>query len=68
MKLADQDTALPSNKVIAMSAVTIAFHYGSGNVLPPEILEAWGVLIQVGLALGAAWFTPDRPNVPRVAP
>lgn len=65
MTLANQPDALPSNKVIAMSAVTIAFHYGSGLVLPPEVLEAWGVLIQVGLAFAAAYLTPDRLNKPR---
>jgi len=65
MTLANQSNSLPTNKAIAMAAVTVAFHYGSGAVLPAPILDAWGVLIQVGLALGVAWFVPDKENVPR---
>lgn len=65
MTTARQPDNLPSNKMIAMAAVSIAFYYGGDEVLPPAIMEAWGVLIQVGLAMGTAWFVPDRPNVPK---
>lgn len=65
MTLANQQSAMPSNKMIAMAVVTVAFHHSAGLVVPPEVLDAYGVLMQVGLALGAAWFVPDRANVPK---
>lgn len=65
MTLANQPDPLPSNKVIAFAAVTILYHHFSGAAVPPEVAEAYGVFIQIGLGLAAAWFVPDRMNIPR---
>jgi len=65
MKLAKQPDSLPSNKVIAMAVATLAFHYTADQFIPPEVMTAWGTVLQVAIAVGAAWFTPDRVNVPK---
>lgn len=65
MKLAKQPDALPSNKVVILAAITILTYHFGGSIMPPEIMEAYGVLISVALATLAAWLTPDRANVPR---
>ena len=60
-----QPDALPTNKAMAVAAVTVVmFHFSpSEAVLPPEIADAYGVLLHAALALGVAWFVPDRPQV-----
>lgn len=65
MTLANQPSPMPSNKVIAFAAVSLLTYHFQGSVLPPEVVEAYGVFIQVGLALVTAYMVPDRANVPR---
>jgi len=65
MTLANQPDPLPTNKVVVMAAITILTYHFGGALIPPEVMEAYGVLISVALAILTAWATPDRPNVPR---
>lgn len=65
MTLAKQPDSLPTNKVVVMAAITVlAYHFG-GDLIPPEVMDAYGVLISVALATAGAWLTPDRLNVPK---
>lgn len=64
MNLAMQMSVLPTNKLIVMNALAIlTFHFG-GSVIPPEVMDAYGFFISLGLGLIGAWFTPDSPNIP----
>lgn len=64
METARQTTILPTNKLLVMSImVVISYHLG-GMALPPEIVEAYGVIISTIIGVGTAWFVPDAPNVP----
>jgi hypothetical protein len=65
MTLANQPDALPSNKVVILAVITVLAHHFGEGFIPPEVMEAYGVLISVALAAIAAWFVPDRANVPR---
>ena len=65
MTLANQPDPLPSNKMVVMAALTVAAYHFGGTFIPPEIMEAYGVLISVALALLTAYVTPDRANTPR---
>ena len=66
MTLANQPSAMPTNKVVAMASITVlAYHFG-GDIIPPQVMEAYGVLISVALAGVGAWLVPDRANVPKV--
>jgi hypothetical protein len=64
MTLAVQPDMLPTNKLLAFAVMTLVLHYASAALPPPEILDAWMILIDVGLPLVVAWFVPDRPNIP----
>lgn len=86
MPLARQPDGLPTNKSavastvasVVTSGITIAAFTADGQLLPPEITEAYGVFIYGIVALvvslvatimprvGVAWWVPDRPNqIPR---
>lgn len=65
MTLANQPSALPSNKMVAMAALTVLTYHFGGDIIPPEVMEAYGVIISVGMAVVTAWFVPDRPNIPK---
>jgi hypothetical protein len=65
MTLANQPDSLPSNKVVVMAALTVLTYHFGGGLIPYEVMEAYGVLISVALALVAAYIIPDRANVPK---
>lgn len=65
MTLANQPDPLPSNKMVIMALLTVLTYHFGGGFIPPEVMEAYGVLISVALALVAAYVTPDRANTPR---
>lgn len=65
MQVADQVSTMPTNKMVVMALITVlAYHFG-GDIIPPEVMEAYGVLISVALAGIGAWLVPDRANIPR---
>lgn len=65
MTLANQPDPMPTNKVVALAAITVLTYHFGGAIVPSEIMEAYGVLISVAIAALGTWFVPDRANVPR---
>jgi hypothetical protein len=63
--MARQPDALPTNKLIAFSTVTLLVHHTQDAVVPPAIVEAYGVMIEIVIAGIIAYFVPDRPNQPK---
>lgn len=63
--MAAQPDALPTNKVIAFALASVAVHHGQQEVLPVEVVQSYGVLIEVAISTAVAWFVPDRLNNPK---